>query len=268
MVSVWHPLGNLYIWLNISSYYGWIPLALGLIRRDGCLSTLCDNCGLACQHNLLKAFHGSGCVHAVDGVVWLRHPVVNLYVWLTISSCYGSIPLALGLIVRDGGWSTVCHSWGFACQQRDIKTFPDPGYLHSKDRAVWLWHPLEWLYVWLDISSCYGSIPLALGLRGRDGGSSTLCVSCGFASQERVLNTFPGSGYLHSEGGVVWLWHRLVYLYMWLTISSCSGSIFFSFVLIGGDGGLSTLCHSCGFSCQKRLLKTFLALAFSRLTMA
>ena len=57
--------------------------------------------------------------------------------------------------------------------------------------------------MWLDISSCYGSIPLALGLRGRDGGSSTLCVSCGFACQERVLNRSPGSGYLHSEGGVV-----------------------------------------------------------------
>ena len=41
--------------------------------------------------------------------------IVNLYIWLTISSCYGSIPLALGLIGRAGGLSTLCHSCGFAC---------------------------------------------------------------------------------------------------------------------------------------------------------
>ena len=51
---------------------------------------------------------------------------VNLYIWLTISSYYGSIPLALGLIGRDGALSTLCHSCGFACQQRVLKTFPGP----------------------------------------------------------------------------------------------------------------------------------------------
>ena len=51
------------------------------------------------------------------------------YIWLTISSCYGSIPLTLGLIGRDGSLSTLCHSYGFACHQRVLKTFPDPGYL-------------------------------------------------------------------------------------------------------------------------------------------
>ena len=58
------------------------------------------------------------------------------YIWLTISSCYGSIPLALGLIGRGGGLSTLCHSCGFACQQRVLKTFPDPGYLHFEDGVV------------------------------------------------------------------------------------------------------------------------------------
>ena len=38
-----------------------------------------------------------------------------VYIWLTISSCYGSIPLTLGLIGRDGGLSTLCHSCGLAC---------------------------------------------------------------------------------------------------------------------------------------------------------
>ena len=100
---------------------------------------------------------------------------INLYIWLTISSCYSSIPLTLGLIGRDGGLSTLCHSCGFACQQRVLKTFPGPGYLHSEDGVVWLCHLLVNLYIWLTISSCYGSIPLTLGLIGRDGGFTTLC---------------------------------------------------------------------------------------------
>ena len=48
----------------------------------------------------------------------------------------GSIPLALGLIGRDGGLSTLCHGCGFACQQRVLKTFPGPDCLHSKDDVV------------------------------------------------------------------------------------------------------------------------------------
>ena len=60
----------------------------------------------------------------------------NLYIWLTILSCYGSIPWALGLIGRDGDLSTLCHSCGFACQHRVLKTFPGRGYLHSEDGVV------------------------------------------------------------------------------------------------------------------------------------
>ena len=60
----------------------------------------------------------------------------SVYTWLTISSCYGSIPLALGLIGRDGGLSTPCHSCGFHCQQRVLKTFPGSGYLCSEDGVV------------------------------------------------------------------------------------------------------------------------------------
>ena len=59
-----------------------------------------------------------------------------VYIWLTISSCYGSIPLTLRLIGRDGGLSTLCHSCGFACQQRVLQKFPGPGYLRSKDGVV------------------------------------------------------------------------------------------------------------------------------------
>ena len=32
--------------------------------------------------------------------------------------------------------STLCRGCRFACQQRVLKTFPDPGYLRSKDGVV------------------------------------------------------------------------------------------------------------------------------------
>ena len=158
--------------------------------RDGGLSTLCHSCGLAFQQWVLRTFPGSGYLHSEDGIVWLWHPLVNLYVWLTISSSYDSILLALGLIVEDGGLSTLCHSFAFARHQRVLKTVPACGYLHSEDGVVWLWHPLVNLYIWLTISSCYGSIPLAFGLIVRDGVLSTLCHSFGFASQQRVSKPF------------------------------------------------------------------------------
>ena len=44
-------------------------------------------------------------------------------------------------------WALLCHSCGFACQQRVLKTFPGPGYLRSEDRVVWLWHSLANLYI-------------------------------------------------------------------------------------------------------------------------
>ena len=39
---------------------------------------------------------------------------------------------------RDGALSTLCHSCGVACQQRVLKTFPDPSYLRSGDGLVCL----------------------------------------------------------------------------------------------------------------------------------
>ena len=37
---------------------------------------------------------------------------------------------------REGWWFEQCHSCGFACQQRVLKTYPGPGYLRSKDGVV------------------------------------------------------------------------------------------------------------------------------------
>ena len=45
---------------------------------------------------------------------------------ITISSCYGSVCLVLVLIGRNGGLGTLCHSCGFACRERMLKTFPGP----------------------------------------------------------------------------------------------------------------------------------------------
>ena len=47
--------------------------------------------------------------------------------------------------------------------------------------------------------------PFGLAVIVRDGGLSALCDSCGLAFQRRVLKTFPDSGYIHSQDGVVWL---------------------------------------------------------------
>ena len=59
--------------------------------------------------------------------------------------------LSLGLIGRDGGLSTLCHSCGFTCQQRVLKTFPSPGCLHSEDGVVRLCHLLVNFYIYIYI---------------------------------------------------------------------------------------------------------------------
>ena len=38
--------------------------------------------------------------------------------------------------MRDVGLGTLCHSYGFACQQRLLKTFPGHGYDYSEDGVV------------------------------------------------------------------------------------------------------------------------------------
>ena len=263
VVWIWHPLVNLYVCLTSWSCYCSIPLALGLRVSDVGLSTLCHSCAFTCQQRVRKTFPGPGYLHIEDGVVSLWHLLVNLYLWLTISSCYDSIPLTLVLIVRDGGLSTLCHSCRFACQQRVLETFPDPGSLHIEEGVVWLGHQLVNFYIWLNISSCYDSIPLAWGLKLRDGCLRTLSHSCGLIFQKRVLKTFPSPGYLLSQDGVVCLWHPLVNLYIRLTISSFYGSIRLGLGLILRDGGLSTPCPSSGFDCQQSVLKRFLVLVIS-----
>ena len=49
----------------------------------------------------------------------------------------------------------MCHSCGFACQQRVLKTFPGPGYLRSEDGLVCLWHLLVNLYTYIIYNFIY-----------------------------------------------------------------------------------------------------------------
>ena len=57
-------------------------------------------------------------------------------IWLTISSCYGSVSLNLVLIEGNDGFSTLYHNFGFHYQQRVLKKFSSPGYLCLKDGVV------------------------------------------------------------------------------------------------------------------------------------
>ena len=78
--------------------------------------------------------------------------------------------LCLMVIGRDGGLSTLCHSCGFACQDRVLKTFPGPGYLCFGDGV---WHvtmtflcKFGWIYIYythlafmkFEHSVCCGSL--------------------------------------------------------------------------------------------------------------
>ena len=72
----------------------------------------------------------------VVGVVWLWHFLVNLDISSSpfhLATAQSQCLMATGM---DSGSTTLCHSWGFACQQRLLKTFPGPGHLHSKDRVA------------------------------------------------------------------------------------------------------------------------------------
>ena len=60
---------------------------------------------------------------------------------------------------------------------------------------------------------------------GRVSGLGTLCHSCWFTYQQMVLKIFPGSDYLHSGDGAIWIRHFRAKLRMWLTIWSCCSSI-------------------------------------------
>ena len=62
--------------------------------------------------------------------------------------------IALELIRRDGGLSTLCHSCRFACQQRVLKTFPGPGYFHSDWFSLTVTFTGKFVYIYIYIYIC------------------------------------------------------------------------------------------------------------------
>ena len=92
---------------------------------------------------------------------------------------------------------------------------------------------------------------------------STLCHSCRFACQQRVLKTFPGHGYLHSKDGVVWLWHFLVNLHIYdspLYLATAHSIVLWA---IGRNGGWPLYVIIVSLLVSKGCQKRFLALAIS-----
>ena len=85
---------------------------------------------------MLKTFPGLWYLASKDVVAWLWLLLVNLCISLSISSCYNSIPLALGLIDRDGILITQCHSFGFSCHQSVLKASLGPELQGFRDDVV------------------------------------------------------------------------------------------------------------------------------------
>ena len=173
------------------------------------------------------------CISLLRGWGSLWHLLVNFYMWFTISSCYGSIPLTLGLIERIGGLSTLCHSCRFACQHRVIKTFPGPSYLQGwgsltmtfAGKFVYISH--HFILLWLN------PFDIRVDTKGWwfENSMSKLRVCLSAGGVENVSWNYISL--LRRCGS---LWHSLVNLYIWLTISSCYGPISLILGFIGRDG--------------------------------
>ena len=59
------------LYLALLTIYIIPPLTLGLIGRDGGLSTLYHGCGFACQQRVVKTFPGPGHLRSKGRLVWL-----------------------------------------------------------------------------------------------------------------------------------------------------------------------------------------------------
>ena len=77
------------------------------------MSTLCHGCGFSCQQKVLKTFPGPGYLCSEDGVVWLWHLLVNLYM------AHHFILLRLSpfdlKVDREGWWFEHSVSWLRVC---------------------------------------------------------------------------------------------------------------------------------------------------------
>ena len=166
-----------------------------------------------------------------------------VYIWLTNSTCYGSICLTLELIGMDGGLSTLVSYLRVCLSAEGSKNVSWPWLSLLRGwGSLTMTFTGNFVYIWLTNSTCYGSICLTLELIGMDGGLSTL------VSYLRVCLSAEGSK------NVSWPWLSPLrgwccltiaftgkFVYIWLIISSCCGSILLTLGLIERDGSLSTL---------------------------
>ena len=107
-----------------------------ILLRLNPFSLRVDRLGWMYQHSLSEL---RVCLSAEGAKIFFWHWLSLLRGWGSLPmapTCYGSIPLVLGLISRDSGLNTVSHRCEFACQQKVPKTFPGPGYLRSNDVVV------------------------------------------------------------------------------------------------------------------------------------
>ena len=110
-------------------------MQLRVCHRCGCV-TLCHSCAIDCQQRVAKNVSWPWLSPLRGwGSLAMAFSGEFLYIWLTISSCYGSIPLTLRLIGRDGGLSTPQLSQLWVC-------------LSAKGAKNIFWHWLSPLRVW------------------------------------------------------------------------------------------------------------------------
>ena len=79
---------------------------------------------------------------------------------------------------RDGDLSTLCHSCGFACQQRELKKFPDPGSSAPIQGSLTMIFTGKFVYMAHHfIFLCVNPSSFVLGLIERDSGWNEYSVS-------------------------------------------------------------------------------------------
>ena len=90
----------------------------------------------------------------------------------------------------------------------------------------------------------------------RNSGLITMCLSCGFACQPRVLKIFSSHGYSIRE------WDSMTMIFL-VNLHMFSSPIYTAtaqcqyLITIGRNGSVITLCLSCSFAGQWRVLKIF-----------
>ena len=103
---------------------------------------------------VIKTFPVPNYLSSKDGVVWLFHLLLNLHIYSSLF--HDATAQSLGpKCWRQKLWFECSvsyarsHSCRFDYQQRVMKSFPDIGYLCSRDSVVWLRHVVLHIYIYI-----------------------------------------------------------------------------------------------------------------------